>query len=110
MQGLAEDSPKSGGTDGNHDGVSSVDNLLSSDETIGTVHGNGSDSVLSEMLSDLKNKSSSSGIIGELDLEGVQDGGEVVRVKVDIDDGTNDRLNGTALDVGGGSVRSRSGW
>lgn len=101
--------PKSGGTDGNHDGVSSVDDLLTSDETIGTVHGNGSDSVLSQVLSDLENKSSSSGVTRELDLEGVQDRGKVVRVKVDIDDGTNDSLDGTGLKVGGGGVGSRSG-
>ena len=99
-------SPKSGGSDGDGDGSTSVDDLLASDETLGTVHGNGSDSVLTQVLGDLEDKSSSSSLSAELDLEGVQDRGEVVRVEVDIDDGTNDGLDGTGLNGSGGSVGS----
>jgi hypothetical protein len=105
------DSTQGGGTDGDLDRRTSVNDFLSSDKTIGTVHGNGSDSVLSEMLSDLEHKSSLSiGLAGELDLESVQDRGEVVRVEVDIDDGTNDRLDGTGLDSSRGGVGSSGGW
>jgi hypothetical protein len=61
------------------------------------------------VLGDLEHKSSSSLVTRELDLEGVEDGREVVRVEVDIDDGTNDGLDGTGLDSRGGSVGSGGG-
>ena len=37
-------------TDGNHDGVASVGSLAATDETLGTLHGNAADDVLTQML------------------------------------------------------------
>ena len=105
-EGKKRDSPECGGSDGDLDRRTGVNDTLSSDETIGTVHGNASDSVLTQVLGNLEDKSSSSGVTGELDLEGVENGREVVRVEVDIDDGTNDGLDGTGLDSRRGSVGS----
>ena len=43
-------------TDGDHDGGASIHDLLSTDQTLGTVHSNGTDSVLSQVLGNLKHK------------------------------------------------------
>lgn len=103
--------PKSSGTDGDGDGGTSVGDLLSSDETGSGVHGDTSDSVLTQVLGDLEDELSLGSGSLKLDLEGVQDRGEVVGVKVDVDDGTNDGLDGSDLGSGGGSVRSsRGNW
>jgi hypothetical protein len=59
------------------------------------------------VLGDLENEAATLGLLlafGKLDLESVQDGGKVLALKVDVDDGTNDGLNGTGLEVGGGRV------
>lgn len=94
-------------------------------ETLSSVHGNGSNSVLSEVLGDLEDESSS----GEtLDLKGVEDRGEVLegqmgdgsalcstervatvvctnlRVKLDVDDGSDDGLDLTGRELGLGGV------
>ena len=103
------DIPKSSGTDGNLDGCSRVDDLLSSDETSGTVHSDTSDSVLSQMLGDLEDKRSLGSASLELNLESVENRWEVLGVKVDIDDGTNDGLDGTDLVRGRSSVSSAGG-
>jgi peptide chain release factor 1 len=105
--------PERGGADGDHDGGASVNDLLAADETTGRVHGNGADSVLTQVLGDLEDEAAALGLLlalGKLDLEGVQDGREVVRVKVDVDDGTNDRLDRASLELRGGRVGAGSGW
>jgi len=89
------DTAKSSGTDRDHDGVASVDNLGTANETFCTVHGDGADRVLTEMGCDFKDKTATAKIH---DLEGVEDRREVVGVELDIDDGTNDgfyRANGS---------------
>lgn len=106
---IKHDAPKSSGTDWDLDGGTSVDDLLSSDETGGGVHGNGSDGVLTQVLGDLEDELSLGSATLELDLEGVQDRGQVLGVEVDIDDGTNDGLDGTDLVGSGGSVGSDGG-
>lgn len=66
------------------------------------------------MLSNLKNEPATLGsglTLTKLNVEGVKDRGEVVRVEVDVNDGTNDGLDRTSLEasrsgVGAGSV----GW
>ena len=104
------DVPKSSGTDGDLDGSTSVDDLLSSDETGSGVHGNASNGILTQVLGDLEDELSTVGSATlKLDLEGVEDRREVLGVKVDIDDGTNDGLDGTDLVGGRGSVRSDGG-
>lgn len=99
--------PQGGGTDRDLDRSPSVQHLLTADKTTGRVHGNGADSVFTQVLGDLENEAAALGLLlalGELDLEGVQDGGQVLALKVNVNDGTNDGLDGTGLDVGGGRV------
>jgi peptide chain release factor 1 len=81
------DTAESGGTNRDHDGVASINDLGTTDETFCTVHGNGADRVLTKMGSDFKDKTATAEIH---DLEGVEDRREVVGVKLDIDNGTND--------------------
>merc|ERR1719449_195556 len=92
-----DNSAESLGSDGDHDGVASVIDNVSSDETLSTVHGNGPDGVLSQMLGDLQDE------LGGpvLDLEGVEDLGKSI-IELNIDNGTNDRDN---LSLGEGSGR-----
>ena len=52
-----DDSAKSGGTDGDSDGSSGVVDNLASDESLGGVHSDGSDGVLSQMLGNFENES-----------------------------------------------------
>jgi hypothetical protein len=61
------------------------------------------------MLGDFENEGTLSSTSLELNLEGVEDSGKVLGVKVDIDDGTNDGLDGTDLVGSGGSVSSHVG-
>jgi hypothetical protein len=105
------DLPKSLGADGDGDGGTSVDDLLATDKTLGTVHGNATDGVLTEVLRDLENETAALRLglaLSELDVKSVEDSGEVIRVEVNVDDGTNDRLDRTSLEVGGGSVAAGS--
>ena len=104
VNGLANDvhdAAEGGLADRDLDGGTGVDDLLPTDETLGTVHGNGADRVLTEMGRDLENEAAAGEV---LDLEGVQDGREVVRVKLDVDDGTNDGLDGADIALGLSSV------
>jgi peptide chain release factor 1 len=50
------DTTEGTGTDGNHDGVAGIENLLTTDETFGTVHGNAADNVLTQMLGNLQHQ------------------------------------------------------
>ena len=102
-------SPKGLGSDRDGDGSTGVDNLLSSNETIGTLHGDTPTGVLSQVLSDLEHQPSTlGGDLGalELDVQGVEDGREVGSVELDVDDGSDDLLDGTDLGSGGGGVGS----
>lgn len=102
-----EHSPKGLGANGNGDGSTGVDNLLATDETIGTVHGNGTDSVLTEVLRDLEDETATLGLglaLGKLNVKSVKNGGEVIRLEVNVNDGTNDLLDGTGLEGGSRSV------
>jgi hypothetical protein len=96
-----DDTAQALGTDGNSDGGTSVLDGLATDQTLSSVHGNGTDGVLSQVLGDLKNQTT----VQVLDLEGVQNGGELALVELDIDDGTNDRAN-LARGLGIGSIAS----
>lgn len=66
------------------------------------------------MLSNLKNESATLGsglTLTKLNVEGVKDRGEVVRVEVDVNDGTNDSLDRTSLEASGSGVGAGSvGW
>jgi hypothetical protein len=103
INGLANDvhdTAKSSLADGHEDGGTSVDDLLSTDETLGTVHGNGTDGVLSQVRGNLEDETTT---VEVLDLEGVENGREVIGVELDVDNGTNDCLDlaSDALGLGG---------
>jgi hypothetical protein len=103
------DSTEGLGTDGDGDGCTSVDNLLTSNETIGTFHGDTSTGVLTQVLGHFEDESTTFGsllVTFELNVEGVQNGGQVGGVELNIDDGTDDGLDLTDGQVGGGSVGS----
>ena len=61
------------GTDGNLDGCTSVEDGLTADKTLSTIHGNSTDSVLSEMLGNLENETG----VTVLDLKSVQNVGQL---------------------------------
>jgi len=85
--------------DRNLDGGTGVDNPLSPDETLGTVHGNGSDRVLTEVSSDLEDETATTKV---LDFESVENRWQVLCLELNIYDGTDDRLD---LADGSGSLR-----
>jgi hypothetical protein len=101
INGLANNvhnTAESSSSDGNLDGSTSVDDLLATNETLCTVHGNGTDSVLTQVGGDLENETATGEV---LDLQGIQDRGQALTVKLNIDDGTNDGLDGAR---GGGCL------
>jgi len=109
VNGLANDvhdTAESGLSDGNHDGGTGVDNLGTTDETLSTVHGNGTDGVLAEMGGDLEDETTAGEV---LDFEGVQDGGKAVAVELNVDDGTNDGLDTSNIGLGLGGIGA-SDW
>jgi hypothetical protein len=90
VDGLTNDvhnTTKGGLSDGNLDGATGIDDLGTTDETLGTVHSDGSDRVLTEMGRDLEDEATTVEI---LDLKGIEDGRKVVGVELDINNGTND--------------------
>ena len=112
------DSPKGLGTDRDHDGSTGIDDLLTTDQTIRTLHSDTPDRVLTQMLSDLEDQTSSLGSdLGtlELNVQGVEDGGEFGSVELDVDDGSDDGFDGSDLGgsrggVGSGGDCGGEGW
>ncbi len=97
------DTTEGGGTDGNQNGRTSIDNLLATNETLSTVHSNGSDRVLSQMRRDLEDKATTMEI---LHLQGVENGRQVISVKLNVDDSTDDGFHRPDGTLGLGSVRT----
>ena len=92
VDGLADDvhdTTKRLTADGDTDGRASVDDLLATDETLGTVHGNGTDGVLAKVGSDLEDETTT---VEVNDLERVENGREVFSLKLYVNDGTDDGL------------------
>ena len=92
VNGLANDvhdTAEGRGADGDTDGSTSVNDLLATDETLGTVHGNGPDRVLTKVGSDLEDETTT---VEVNDLERVENGGEVFSLKLYVNDGTDDGL------------------
>ena len=92
VNGLANDvhdTAEGGGTDGDTDGGAGVDNLLATDETLGTVHSDGADRVLAEVSRDLEDETTT---VEVNDLERVENGGKVFTLELHVDDGTDDGL------------------
>ena len=82
------DSAKSLGTNGHHDGVTSVQDSLSTNETLSWVKSDGADVVATQVLGDFENKA----VLGSLHLKGIEDGGKLA-FKLHVDDGTNNLRN-----------------
>jgi hypothetical protein len=82
--------------DGNLDWSTGVDDLLATYETLGTVHSNSTNRVLTEMSSHLKNQTTAMEV---LNLERVENGGKGLGIELHINDGTND-----CLDLADGSL------
>merc|ERR1711988_1808254 len=94
-----DDSSKGFGSNWDHDGVAGVVDNLATDETLGTVHGDGSDGVLSQVLGDLQDELGGS----VLNLQGVKNLWESI-FKLNVDNGTN---NGDNLALWKSSCSSR---
>lgn len=94
VDGLADDvddASQGFGTDWDTDGRACVGHALSTDQTFGTVHGDGADGVFSQVLGDFQHQAG----LAALHLQGVQDWRQVV-VELDVNDSTNysNNLNG----------------
>jgi len=86
------DTAQSTFADRNPDWSTSIDDLLSTDETLGTIHGNGSDRVLTKVSSDLEDETTAMEV---LDFKSIENGWQVLGLELNIHDGTDDRLNVT---------------
>merc|ERR1719458_1586186 len=85
---------------GDGDGEALILNNITPDKTLGTVHGNGPDGVLSEVLGHLEDEL---GLPAD-DGEGVEDLWEAI-VELDVHDGTNDRDNLALVSLNSGGHR-----
>ena len=83
-------------SDWNHNWVSSISDILSSNETLSGIQSDGSDVVTTQVLGDLKNES----VFDTLNLKSVKNWWKI-SLKLDIDDGTDDLRNFTNGDLGG---------
>ena len=92
VNGLANnvhDTAEGCGADRDLDGGTRVDDLLATDETLGTVHSNGTDRVLTEVSGDLEDETTT---VEVLDLESVENGGKVLSLELHVNNGTDDGL------------------
>jgi len=85
-----DDTAKETWADRHLDWGTSVNNSLATDQTISCVHSNGTDGVLSKMLSNLEDNTD----IVFLNLKGVQDRWKLA-IELNVNDGTNDLSYGT---------------
>jgi len=95
-----DDTSKAFRADRDGDGSTAVNNGLTTNETLSTVHSNGTDSVFTKVLGDFKDETDAVA----LNLQGVQDRGKLSRVELHVNDGTD---NGTNLSGGDGSGSSK---
>jgi peptide chain release factor 1 len=84
------DAAESASADGDKNGSARIDDFLTTNETLCTIHGDGANGVLSQMGRNLKDEATTMEI---LDLKGVEDGGKVFGVELHVDDGTNDSFH-----------------
>ena len=90
-----QDTSKRTVTDRDGNGSTRVDDLLATDETLSTVHGNATNGVFTKVLSNLKNESVTT--LHILNLKSVEDSREVLRIEVNVNNGTNDGTDVTNL-------------
>ena len=91
VDGLADDiddSAEGAGTDGNLNGIASVDDGLATHETLSGVQSDGAHVVATQVLGDFENET----VLGTLDLESIENGWKFT-FELDVDDGTNDLGN-----------------
>ena len=81
------DTAEGSGSDRDHDRSASVNDLGAANETLGTVHSNGADRVLTQMGRDLEDKTTTGEV---LDLKSIEDRWEVVGIELNVHNGTND--------------------
>ena len=87
-------------TDRNTNRSSGIGDLLSTDQTFGTVHGNGPDGILSQMLGNLKYQPWRT----VCHVQGVENLGEAF-IELNVDDGTDDCYNSAIVGGSrGGSI------
>ena len=82
-----QDTSKRTVTDRDGDGSTCVDDLLATDETLGTVHGNATNGVFTKVLGDLKNEAAT--VLHVLDLQGVENGWKLLTREVNVNNGTD---------------------
>lgn len=80
-----DDTAESLSTDGNTNGRASVDDLLATNQTLCSVHGDGTHGVLTQVLGNFQDQARGA----TLDFECVQDWWKIV-IELDVDDGTDD--------------------
>jgi hypothetical protein len=79
-------------THGDLDGRPSINDLLTPNKTLGTVHSNSTDRVLAQVGSDLKDEATATEV---LDFKGIKDRRQGISLKLDVDDSTDNRLDVT---------------
>jgi hypothetical protein len=93
------DTTKGARADRDGDGSASVTGGSTTSETLGTIHSNGTDDILTQVLSNLENEL----LAVVLGLNGVENGGKLLTLELHVDDGTDDLVNlstGSGLSAG----------
>eukprot|EP00341_Mesodinium_pulex_P006742 CAMPEP_0116906706 /NCGR_PEP_ID=MMETSP0467-20121206/12673_1 /TAXON_ID=283647 /ORGANISM="Mesodinium pulex, Strain SPMC105" /LENGTH=432 /DNA_ID=CAMNT_0004581591 /DNA_START=204 /DNA_END=1503 /DNA_ORIENTATION=+ len=67
-----DDAAQGGGSDGDHDGGAGVADLLAAHQSVGSVHGDGPDFVVAQVLSDFEHQS----VFGAIHLQSIQNLGQ----------------------------------
>jgi len=80
-----DNSAEGGGTDWDHNWVTGVEDVLTSNDSLGGIHSNGSNGVLTQMLGDLEHQS----VLSALDFESVQNWWSIT-IELNVNDWTND--------------------
>ena len=101
-----QDTSKRAVTDRDGDGSTRVDDLLATDETLSTVHGNATNGVFTKVLGNLKNESVTT--LHILNLKSVEDSREVLGSEVNVNNGTDDGTDVTDLASTRGGLSSKT--
>ena len=101
-----QDTSKRAVTDRDGDGSTRVDDLLATDETLSTVHGNATNGVFTKVLGNLKNESVTA--LHILNLKSVEDSREVLGSEVNVNNGTDDGTDVTDLASTRGRLSSKT--
>ena len=108
VDGLADDiddSAEGAGTDGNLNGIASVDDGLATHETLSGVESDGSDVVATQVLGDLEHES----VLDTLDFKSVENWGQGA-LRLHVDDGTNNLRNLSVSNLSGEATCINDRW